>query len=248
MPQPPAFSLTLDQVRDSGLLSVDRMAAVEAEIERRLSIPLTPDGRPITSARLADMGEYGLHLYPVMTHESNWEYARRQLLAIALTEEERTMLGRHALAASAIRRERAKMEKAAKIPEADWGGPVYYGDNYYDSVEECLEAVWDNGGETPLYVWPAIPRSVVGALDVSETIQGEIEENGWEDFDEGDLHGIDDLQRALDAFVMANRGVTAMWPDETRIIVVDREKAVREMTRLGPTDDSLESPAAAKQG
>ncbi len=225
----PHFSLNLDQVRDSRLLSPERMAAVEAEIERRFSIPLAPDGKPITNARVIDCGEHGLHLFPVMTHESNWEYARRTLLGCVLTEGERAMLDRSALGAASQRREEEKLAKATKVPESEWDGHVMLGDTYYDSVYECVEDRINDGEEPPLYVWPAVAQPVIRRLDVMDVIENQISEYAWEDFDEGDLHGAEELQRALDVFVEANKGVGAFWPDESRAIVVDQEAARKQV-------------------
>ncbi len=225
----PHFSLDLDQVRDSQLLSPERMAAVEAEIERRISTPVLPDGRPILNARVADCGEYGLQLYPRMDHEVNWDYMRRALLGVVLTETERELLDRSALYAASRRREEEKLAKAAKVPEAEWDGRVYYGDKHYDNVGECIEDVAGDGGKIPLHVWPAVPRTVVGPLRVSDVVENDLDTNGFEDMDLYDLEGVDELQRALDAFTDANKEVVAFWPDESRAIVVDQEAARKQV-------------------
>jgi hypothetical protein len=40
-------------------------------------------------------------------------------------------------------------------------------------------------------------------------------ENGWEDMDESDLSGLDELKAAVEAFSEANKGVLAWHPNYT---------------------------------
>ncbi len=214
----PYFSLNLDQVRDSGLLSPERMAAVEAEIERRFSIPLTPDGRQITSARLIDCGEHGLHLYPVMTHELNWEYARRTLLGCVLTEEERGFLDQDALSAASSRRDEERFAKATKIPAAEWGGWVTDGDRYWDSVDSYLDET--DPRETAEYLWVAMPQQVIPDLSADDITEHWISDRGWEECSLADFSGETELQAALDAFVKANESVVSYRQDYTRAVVL----------------------------
>ena len=243
-PPPPSFYLSLDQVRDSGLLTPARLAAVEAEIERRISVPQDTEGRPIESARLADCSPWPRMLYTRLDHESGWNYMRRELLAIVLTEEERQFLDKHALSAASQRRDEAAFTKAVHVAAADWDGWVCDGDSYYENVEDYLDR-WvsdqEEGGPIeavlvglPRYLRAAIPESVIQELDVARVVERQLDERGWEDCSTDDLEGVADLQAALDRFVEANAAIISHRMDrKTAILLGDdvKEQVALDLAR-----------------
>ncbi len=230
----PSFYLSLDQVRDSGLLSAERMAEVEAEIERRISIPQDTQGRPIESARLADLSPWPRMLYSRMQHDENWLYIRREILAIVLTETEREMLNKHATGVIDDKREATAFAKAQKIKAADWAGGVFNGDTYHSSyddfVSSCEDAVSDEEmgyNDHPAYLWAAKGQPVIAGHDVADVFECQMADRGWEDMDLHDLHGVEELQAALDAFTKANESVVAYHPDYSKAILVPRSLTER---------------------
>ncbi len=223
----PRFYLSLDQVRDSRLLSAERMTAVEAEIERRISTPRDEQGRPIESARLADLSPWPRMLYPRMDHDQNWLYIRREILAIVLTEEEREMLDKHAFDAATARKEREAFEKATKIPAADWKGWVFDGDRYHASYEDYADHCADMVGDEEMgfndhtqILWAAQAEQVITDRDVADVFECQMSDRGWDDMETSDLNGVEELQAALDAFVKANETVVSYHPDYTKAIIV----------------------------
>jgi hypothetical protein len=208
----------LDEVRTSGLLSPERMAAIDAEIESRISEPRTADGRPIASAKLATFPDGTLMLYPRMDHDPEGQYLRRELLAAILTPEELKLVNRHSLAAQSARRDAARFEKAAKLTE--WDGWVTDGDHYWDSVGTYLDER-ENEDWEHTYLWVATPHQIIPHLDASDITEHWITDRGWEECDLDAFDGVEELQAALDHFVEANQKVVSYSPDYTRAVLLD---------------------------
>ena len=120
------------------------------------------------------------------------------------------------------REEFARYEKAAKVSESDWkGDQVFFGDKYYEDVDEAVESAESDGGSTPKYVW-ATKNVGVNKADISDLLERIIEEM-WEDADYSDLNGVEELEASIDAFNKANESVV-VWMVEysTAILVAPR--------------------------
>lgn len=225
----PIFYLSLDQVRDSGLLSPERMAEIEAEIERRISVPLTVDGQRIETARVADLSPWPRLLYTRMDHDPNWMYIRREILAVVLTPEEREFLDKHALSAVAKARDAKRFAEATKVKDVDWLGGVFFGDDYFASIDELYDkwaelVRYDEMGfnDHPAYVWAAREQRVIHELTVADVYENHIDDWGWEDMGAEDLDGVAELQAALDAFAKANEKIVSYVPDyRTAVLIGD---------------------------
>lgn len=242
-PELPCFYLSLTQVRESGLLTETRMQQIDEEIEKRLTKPRDAWGKVIESARLADLSPYGEWLYPRMTHEGdNWDFAKKQILCAILTEEERKLLDRDAFTASCAARERERFAKAKHVPEAEWDGGVFHGDDYYPSVDD-FKTIWEMDHDYspegivpvddkdrwmepyPEYVWAAKKLVVINHLDVGDMLEGQASDRGWDDLDcTIDLHGFAELQAACDAFVRVNADVVSYREDNTIAIILESRK------------------------
>lgn len=223
----PSFYLSLQQVRESELLSPERMAELEAEIERRLTKPRNAWGKVIETARLADLSPYGEWLYPQMEHEMGepWRYVKNQILRAILTEEEREVLKKHAFVASCAARDQARFAKAKHVPEVEWKEGVYYGDTYYPSIEEFKE-YWESNGDPdcpyPEYLWAARRQVVIQSLYVSDVVESQIDAWGWEGMEVKDLNGVNELRAALNAFVEANKDVVSYIEDTSIAIILEQ--------------------------
>ena len=239
-PPLPSFYLSLQQVRESELLSPARMAELEAEIEKRLTKPCNEvSGKVIESARLADLSPYGEWLYPRMDHEKDepWRYVKNQILRAILTEDERKLLNDDAFTASCAARDRIRFGKAKHIPEGEWGDGVYHGDTYYPSIEEFKDkwvsdnSDWDDVSKTfivskeaeyPEYLWAARRQVVIQGLDVDGVVENCLDQGGWDDMGMGDLSGVDELQAALDVFTKANEDVVSYVEDTSIAITLEK--------------------------
>lgn len=117
-------------------------------------------------------------------------------------------------------REIERMDEAEKVDS--WDGWVYsdgHGNNegYFRSVDEFEEWWLDEFGEDepiPEYVWTCRAERIVPDGDrIMEDLLQSWLERGWEDMDESDLSGVDELRAAVEAFSKANEGVVAWYPN-----------------------------------
>jgi len=115
---------------------------------------------------------------------------------------------------------------ARKVPAAEWAGPVFRGledETYYDSVDDLLSAVDDDGEEPPKWVWGGRTRPF--AIDADDIIDRALEGH----------HGDAELPRAarealqdmLDEWLQRDdvRGVVSVLPDEHTVVVLTDEVA-----------------------
>lgn len=117
------------------------------------------------------------------------------------------------------KKEEKRFEAATKIKESDYTGDhVMDGDNFYESVEDAIDQYLE--GQEPEYVWACKTHGVPTA-DV-ETVTCNILDNMWEDAEESDLNGIEELSAALDAFNKANESIQLWEPDYSTAILVEK--------------------------
>lgn len=208
---------TEQQVRESQLLSPERMTEVSAAIDARISSAYDADGREIPQAKVATLGPDGRLLFARLDGDSAVEYMRRTLLPHVLTDDELTLVNNHCSSAWKTSKEKSRFEKAEKVKT--WDSFVYHDDHYAASVEELL-CRFDSEAEWPEYVWATEPTVVIPSLDVSDVVEHHVCERGWEDMDTDDLEGVAELQAALDRFVEANKGVCSYHPDYKKAVLL----------------------------
>jgi hypothetical protein len=106
--------------------------------------------------------------------------------------------------------------KATKIKASEYTGPqVFFGDHYYETVEDAI----DQCEKPPEYVWSA--KDVGLRKATIEDLIERILEEAWEDADSGDLNGVEELEKAVDAFNDANSGVSVYMVDYNEALVLD---------------------------
>ena len=104
--------------------------------------------------------------------------------------------------------EKKRFAEAKKINAAEYsGGKVFCGDKYYDSAEDVV----NDYPVPPAYVWACTDRGVPQAT--TQWITENIIDEMWEDADESDLNGMEELQLAIAAFNEANKSVSVWEPD-----------------------------------
>jgi len=208
-----------DQIKESGLLSPERYAVVEAAVTARMLPCFYADGTQIPHAVVARTGATTGRIV-AQPDENMVSYLRRLILPAVLTASELDTINEYCLAASCERRDAERFEKAEKLNS--WDGGVFYGDEYHSSIEDLISnlATGDEDDSFPKYVWAAEGRQVVDGLTVSDVTENAICNNGWEDMDSDDLNGGAELQAALDKFVEANASVISYQPDYTKAILL----------------------------
>jgi hypothetical protein len=143
-------------------------------------------------------------------------------------------------------REAARFEKAEKILEVDYDGPVFHenypeNDGYAASLDEMMEWFFAEGllddGQLPLphYVWACKVRTL--KLDAQSILEGVISDRFYEEAYD-DLTGIDELQTALDAWCGVQT-IESWESDPGRAVLVDFEERanVWRLEHLADTGD-----------
>lgn len=131
------------------------------------------------------------------------------------------------IAAKDREKEAARFAAAEKVET--WDGWIYsegHGNNEgffrdLDELREWIEDECDDGApEMPEYVWTcdAINFAFVHLDQFTEYIESNSE--AYDDFDVDDLQGLDDLQKALDAFNEANKSVVSYRPNRKRALLL----------------------------
>lgn len=215
------LSYTEEQIRESGLLTPERLAEVLAAAEARMSPAFDAQGRAIKNTCIVDYGDGHRELWPRQDSEHMSCMARRDAIATSLTDDEYQRIKDHCFEAYQRKKEEHRFEKAEKL--TTWDGWVYYGDKYFPSLEELfdhLASVCDSEEDWPEYVWAARPTVVIGKFDAWEICESYVSDNGWEDMSENDLHGLPELQADLDRFTAANASVVSYLPDYKKAVLI----------------------------
>ena len=233
---------SLEQIKESGVLSAARVAELEAQIESRITGCYTHDGRKVENSFIAELGtrpDSKLMLYPrAETGDYMGTYMRREILISLLTDEETHLIYDHCSALLAQKKRAERFEKAIKIPQAEWNGYVSTDDEFYPSVEDyldiwvCDNAEWDvkkghsvlpEGVEPPTFVWATIGRPVIPTdLQADDVLNHYIEDRGWEDMSIDDFDGVEELNAALAAFTKANEAIISYSADYSKAILLDK--------------------------
>jgi len=215
------------QVRESGLLSPERMTEVTAAIDARISPCFDAHGVEIPKAKLADCGPAkGRMLFMRFDHDRDMEYMRRDIMAGVLTDAELELINDACLSAQSAAKDAERFAKAEKV-EA-WDGGAFWGDEYFADMEELCDRIVSDGGEWPEYVWAAEPETVFTGLDVADVVEDAISNHGWEDMDVNDFNGVAELQAALDKFTEANAAVHSYQPNYKKAVLLAAWKAAEQ--------------------
>lgn len=215
--------LTFDQIKDSGLLSLERMAEVESEIQSRFEPLFSKEGQ-----ELKNLNQYWLSKdgekkhYLVMEHGGAKEYAEREVMQEVLTQEEIELVDKNCFKAQQEQRDAAAFEKAEKILAANWNGWVYWSE-YHDSVESFLdwwECYYHEEDVKPTYIWACKPVRVIDDINAADIAERFIEDNGWDEMALSDLNGLDDLDKALKKFIEDNKDIVSYDVDYSKAIML----------------------------
>ena len=208
---------TEEQVLNSGLLTPERCAEVKAAIDAAVEPVFDQGGAKLTCGAIATYG--GIRHLHINQDDRMTTYMRKLILADVLTAEELEAVNRDCLKANAHKKDLERFEKAEKVTECDEG--VFYEDLYFATLDELFDHFKCQGGEPPKYVWAAQGEPVISSLSVAEVVESDVSDRGWEDMETSDLNGIDELQKALDQFVEANRTVKSFHANYAKAVLLN---------------------------
>lgn len=215
----------MSDILESGLLSPERTAEIEAAMVADTSPVFDKSGALAVNAKIITQGGKRVLILDGSDQDYAREYHRRNHFAEFLAQDEIARLNARTFSARAKRRDVEQFEKAEKIDAKDWPGWVCAGgDSFHASVDDWLEHWAENyteGDDMPTHIWAAEPEVVVPELSVFEVVQNDIEARGWEEMNEDDFCETVKLQDALDAFVAANREVVSYRENPKKAILVE---------------------------
>lgn len=211
---------TLDQIRESGLLSVARCTELDRLIDKAIGYVYDSAGKRIESARLVTSNDGTRWLHP---NPSDFSYLRQTALAGLLNVSELQMINDVGVSG-----EKPRFERAKKLTEWD-GGIFDSAGDFHQSVDQFIDTL-NPLDEWPEYVWTARQQQVIPiTLDLEDTIGHIVEDRGWEDMDYDDLEGTEELKLALRVFAEANRSVISHWEDTTTALLINKADWIEEL-------------------
>jgi hypothetical protein len=118
-------------------------------------------------------------------------------------------------------KESKRFDVAAKIQWGDYkGGMIFNGDRYFTDLEELEDHYFD--APLPAYVWACKDVGVSKASP--DSIYENMLDGMWEDADEGDLNGREELEAAIAAFNKANESISVWEPDYGTAILIPKSE------------------------
>lgn len=115
-------------------------------------------------------------------------------------------------------KEREMFEKAKKVPQKEYVGPVFDRDHseWYPSVDEMIERLFDDLKEIPKYAWAATINKL--SLNAQSIVDNALEDH-HEDA-EVDDNEVKKLQSLLDEWC-ASQGVESWEEDTSTVVLID---------------------------
>lgn len=202
-------------LQDSSLFSPERFAEILTQLDESQFEPaILQNGRSIpdwwahkTTGHLCN--EY------LMT-DGKWARNEKILNSI-LTTEEILKLNKIGNELWSEANDKQKFDRAIKVKAADWSGPVNAGDEYWETVEDYLDSLEDDGLECPDYIWGVDEITSTLQLDATDIVDGAIE--GQEDLGAADFEGFTEFDRAVREFVEKNKNRKS-WYATGKVVVL----------------------------
>jgi len=126
-----------------------------------------------------------------------------------------------------------EQELLAKAELVEWdGNPIAMLDYFFPSWEEMIDtAAYEEWKSIPEYVF-STKRCVIPHLDAGDIVERIMEELEIDHDDEPTMNGVDELQKALEAFREANKGINYFVIDLDRKVRVP-QSAIDEIKEWG---------------
>lgn len=135
-----------------------------------------------------------------------------------LSDAEIELINKRANEAFSRAQDKKLFEEARKVKPEDWSGRVFWNDEYFESVDDFIDAREDEDEELPDYIWAVDDEKPVVNLDLDSILET-FTSDAYEDFDAGDLEGREELSAAIEKFNKVNEGFKS-WGCSHKIAVV----------------------------
>ena len=158
-------------------------------------------------------------------HDCQKHYNIGLVLNAILTEEEVLLLNKHANEIYLEKREKERFEKADKVLEKDWNGPVFteatgWNDGYFQNIEEFRDYCEDDEFEMPSYVWackelPILSGCAGGLIEKLTQFEGEYDYGG-------EFEGEKEFEEAVNKFLEKNKEKVYYEIDHSTVIILKK--------------------------
>jgi hypothetical protein len=139
----------------------------------------------------------------LMQLNNKWS-RNRMILDVILTAEEIEKINKHGNEAWSRVNDKQRFDRATKVPAANWLFPVNNGDEYWETVDEYLEQMEDEGNELPDYIWGVDQIESTLSLDATDIVDNATEGKG-EDLCAADFIGFAEFEKEVEKFVELNK-------------------------------------------
>ncbi len=214
------------KLNDLGVLPNERLAEAEDLVALdRFSPAKLHDGRELKDLIVHDPSLTTWNKGILDDKHYSWNYLRAELLGKHFfTEDEIDRLNKYANTIWTAQCEKSRFEKARKLKEDEYDGPVYDGGRYYANIEEfrdCFEGNSEEGDELPEYLWTCTVRPMVN-IDLGDILERVGED--IEDFDIGSLSGVKELKVAIKAFNEANKDQESWLYKNDEVVILGKDE------------------------
>lgn len=211
------------KLNDLGVLPNERLREAEEFVALdRFSAAKLHDGRELKDLIVHDPSLTTWNKGILDYKHYSCHYLRVELLSKHFfTEDEIDRLNQYANPIWTAQCEKNRFEKARKLKEDEYDGPVYDGGRYYANTEEfrdCFEVNSEEGDELPEYLWTCTVRPMVN-IDLGDILERVGED--IEDFDVDSLRGIKELEAAIEVFNEVNKDRESWFYKSDEVVMLD---------------------------
>jgi hypothetical protein len=208
----------LDNLEKIGLFSPERMKEIRDYLaDDKFGEPKLEGGKRIVGWVIHF--DSGLMWSDGMfNRESGKFYIHNKILEKYLSDDEIDKINNYANSVWHERNDAARFQVAKKVSENEWGGRVFWNDNYYESVDDFKD-VYSDDVDFPDYVWAVDEENLVVNFDINEVVERFTNDTSYEDFDSSDLNGLKEFEVAIEKFVEANKDFKS-WNSSWKIAVI----------------------------
>lgn len=147
--------------------------------------------------------------------------------------------------AADAKKDAERFEKAEKVPEVEYTGPVYWEDGhgpqdgFFRSIEDLRDYIGDDDHDLPEWVWACTERGI--KFSAEDMLENELSEHYEDAYEDIGREGEQALQDVLDKWVTEHASEIKSWdPDFSRVVIVNKEVKPNEDRRGESADRSGE--------